>query len=271
MSIVIAWTCLTLLVGHDPSELPTVATDRPDATNGTNTVLPGVWKLEAGLDAVPPRRVGDPEAPPLSVPMTLRIGVVDHVELRLFDGDPLPWFDARGRGGDGISIAAKLRLLDVTAGSRRPSLGLQPYVSIPSFHPSTWHGAAFGLIGLWTQPLTSWLAFDANASLEVDAPRRGVDALGSLLSVSMQVIASSRFIPYAEVYGLVDWREPEASVVAVDAGLVMVAARRLSFDVAARVDVVAEQPEVGVLAGIAVILTDGIRWRSRLRRRPLAR
>lgn len=264
---------LAMLVGGDPSdhELPTVATDRPDATNGTTTVAPGVWKLEAGIDVVPSGLVGDPEVPPLGVPTTLRIGIADHIELRLFDGDPLPWTDSRGRGGDGLSIGAKWRLLDVVRGRRRPSLGLQPYVTFPSYHPQTWQDTRLGLIGLWTQPLASWLAFDANASLEVDMPGGSADALGSLLSVSMQVIASSRFIPYAEIYGLVEWREPSASVLAVDAGLVMIAARRLSFDFAVRADVVAEQPEYGVLAGLAVILADGIRWRSRLRRLPKQR
>lgn len=270
MSILVAWLCLAEPVEHDPSELPTVATDRPDATNGTTTAAPGVWKLEAGVDMVPPR-VGDPGAPPLGVPMTLRIGVVDHIELRLFDGDPLPWLDARGRGGGGVSLGAKVRLTDVVHGTRRPSLGLQPYFSFPSFHPQTWLDTKVGLIGLWTQPVAPWLAFDANASLEVDLPGGSSNELGSLLSVSMQVIASHRFIPYAEVYGLVDWRSPESSVVAVDAGLVMVVARRLSFDVAARTDVFAERPEYGLMAGLAVILVDGMRWRAHVRRHGMHR
>ena len=34
------------VVPHDTSDdLPTVATDRPDVTNGTVTAAPGVWKL----------------------------------------------------------------------------------------------------------------------------------------------------------------------------------------------------------------------------------
>ena len=41
------------------------------ATNGTTTAAPGVWKLEAGVDIVPPR-VGDPGAPPLGVPGRIR-------------------------------------------------------------------------------------------------------------------------------------------------------------------------------------------------------
>lgn len=267
MSLLVAWLCLAAPVEH---ELPTVATDRPDATNGTTTAAPGVWKLEAGVDMVPPR-VGDPSASPLGVPMTLRIGVVDHIELRLFDGDPLPWLDSRGRGGGGVSLGAKVRLTDVVHGTRRPSLGLQPYFSFPSFHPQTWLDTKVGLIGLWTQPVAPWLAFDANASLEVDLPGGQSDELGSQLSVSMQVIASHRFIPFAEVYGLVDWRSPEGSVVAVDAGLVMVVARRLSFDVAARTDVIAERPEYGLMAGLAVILVDGMRWRAHVRRHGMHR
>ena len=261
---------MAMLAEHDPSELPTVATDRPDATNGTTTAAPGVWKLEAGVDVVPPR-VGDRSAPPLGVPMTLRIGVVDHIELRLFDGDPLPWLHSRGRGGEGVSLGAKVRLTDVVAGRRRPSLGVQPYFTFPSFHPQTWLDTKVGLIGLWTQPVASWLAFDANASLEVDLPGGATSELGSLLSVSAQVIASSRFIPYAEIYALMDWRSPGDSVVAVDAGLVMVVARRLSFDVAARSDVVAEQPEYGLMAGLAVILVDGLRWKAHVRRHGMHR
>lgn len=264
MPIALTAVCLAVLVmSEPPEELPTVATDRPDVTNGTITAAPGVWKLEAGIDVVPRGRVGDSGAPPLGVPMTLRIGVVDHIELRLFDGDPLPWLDARGRGGEGVSFGAKVRLLDVVHGRRRPSLGVQPYIALPSYHPQTWGDTRMGLIGLWTQPLAPWLAFDANVGLEAGVLRGSVDALGSLLSMSVQVIASHRFIPYAEVYGLVDWLEPGSSVVAVDAGLVMITARRLSFDLAARADVVAEQPEYGVLAGMTVMLSDGHWWRAR--------
>ena len=208
----------------------------------------------------------DPEAPPLGVPMTMRIGVVEHIELRIFDGDPLPWLHARGRGGEGVSFGAKVRLLDVIPGRRRPSLGIQPYIAFPSFHPQTWSDVKLGLIGLWTQPLASWLAFDANAGIEAAVLGGSVDALDSLLSLSIQVTASHRFIPYAEVYGLVDWREWGSSVVAVDAGLVMIVARRLSFDFAARADVVADQPEYGLLTGMTVMLSDGHRWRAHLRR-----
>lgn len=257
-----------MIASSDPNELPMVATDRPDATNGTFTVAPGVWQLEAGIDAVLPARVGDPEGPPLAVPVTLRIGITERIEVRTFDGDPLPWLDARGRGGQGVALGAKVRLLDVIPGRRRPSLGLQPYVSLPSFHPRSWLGTKLGVIGLWTQPLTSWLAFDANASLELGVPADPTGTLGSLLSVSAQVTASSRFIPYAEVYALMDWRDHANTVLAVDAGLVIIVRRRLSFDVAARADVVAEQPAYGVLGGISVILADGIRWRSRSRHRP---
>lgn len=270
MSIVIAATLLELLAGPNVDDLPTVATDRPDATNGTFTVAPGVWQLEAGMDVVPVA-VGDLEAPPLAVPVTLRIGLTERIELRTFDGDPLPWLDIRGRGGDGLSLGAKVRLIDVVPGRRRPSLGLQPHVSWPSFHPQSWHGTKLGLIGLWTQPVASWLAFDVNTSLELGVPGDPERTLGSLVSLSTQVTASSRFIPYAEVYGWVDWRSPASSTVAVDAGIVMVPARRLSFDLAARADVVAEQPEYGLLGGISVILTDGIMWRSRSRRRPMSR
>lgn len=276
VAVVPTWGLLAMLVTSDPPEppavphdtsedLPTVATDRPDVTNGTITAAPGVWKLEAGIDVALLGRA-DPEAPPLGVPMTMRIGVVEHIELRIFDGDPLPWIDARGRGGEGVSFGAKVRLLDVIPGRRQPSLGIQPYIAFPSYHPQTWVDAKLGLIGLWTQPLAPWLAFDANAGIEAGVLGGSVDALGSLLSMSMQVTASHRFIPYAEVYALVDWREWGSSVVAVDAGLVMIVARRLSFDFAARADVVAEQPEYGLLTGMTVMLSDGHRWRARLRR-----
>lgn len=105
---------------------------------------------------------------------------------------------------------------------------------------------------------------DANASLELGV----AGEVGSLFSVSAQVTASHRFIPYAEVYALVDWRDHANTVLAMDAGLVMVVVRRLSFDFAARADVVAEQPAYGVLGGLSVILADGISGRSRSRRRP---
>ena len=56
-----------------------------------------------------------------------------------------------------LSLGAKVRLTDVVHGTRRPSLGLQPYFSFPSFHPQTWLDTRVGLIGLWTQPVAPWL------------------------------------------------------------------------------------------------------------------
>jgi hypothetical protein len=252
-----------MVMGDGSPELPTVATDRPDATNGTFTVAPGVWQLEAGMDVVPPGRSNNPQKPPLAVPFTLRIGITERIELRTFDGDPLPWLDASGRGGEGLSLGAKVRLNDLVPGTLRPSLGLQPYVSLPSFHPQTWPGAELGVIGLWTQPLTRWLLFDINASIEVGAPGRLQRSFGSLLSMSVLLEVFPRFVPYAETYALVDWRDHDGTVLAVDAGVVFLASRRISFDVAARADVVAAQPEYGLLGGISVILADGVRWRSR--------
>lgn len=263
MALALTGTWLALLVASEPVDLPTVVTDRPDVTNGTFTVSPGVWQLEAGMDVVPSGRLGDAEEPPIAVPMTLRIGLTERVELRTFDGDPLPWLDARGRGGEGLSLGAKVRLLDMVPGRRRPSLGFQPYVSLPSFHPQTWLGAELGMIGLWTQPLTSWLLFDANASIELGAPSRQERTLGSLLSVSLLVEAFPRVVPYAEAYALVDWWDHDGTVLAVDAGVVLIAKRRLAFDLAARADVVATQPEYGLIGGITVILADGVRWRRR--------
>lgn len=260
-----------MLAGHDPTELPTVTADRPDATNGTFTVAPGVWQLEAGMDlVVPPAATSDPERAPLAVPFTLRIGISERIELRTLDGDLLPWLHPRGRGGEGRALGAKVRLLDTLPGRRRPSLGLQPYAAWASWNPRTWQGTALGVVGLWTQSLASWLAFDVNASLDLGVPGHP-GPLASLFSISTQVTASSRFVPYAEVYALVDWRNRAATVLAVDAGLVMIIRRRVGFDLAARSDVIAEQREYGLLGGISVILADGIRWRSRSRRSPSPR
>jgi hypothetical protein len=261
--IVLTTTWLALLAGSDPSELPTVTTDRPDQTNGTFTVAPGVWQLETGMDVVPPGRVGDQEPPPLAVPVTLRIGVSERIELRTFDGDPLPWLGTRGRGSPGLALGAKVRLLDFVPGRHRPSLGLQPYISFPSFHPRTWLGTEVGVVGLWAQPIAPWLVLDINASLELGTPGHLKRTLGSLLSASAQITVSHRFVPYAEIYSLVDWRDQADTILAVDAGLVIVVQRRLSFDVAARADVVAARRELGMIAGITVILVDGLAWRDR--------
>lgn len=264
MTTALGVACLTMFAMSEPSELPTVTADRPDATNGTFTVAPGVWQLEAGMDlVVPPGRTSGSERSPLAVPFTLRIGISERIELRTLDGDLEPWLHPRGRGGEGLALGAKVRLLDVVPGRRRSSLGLQPYVAWPSWNPRTWPGVELGLVGLWTQPVAAWLAFDANASLDLGVPGHPERPLGSRFSVSAQVTASSRFIPYAEVYALVDWRDRAGSVLAVDAGLVMVIARRLGFDLAARADVIAEEPEYGLLGGISVILADGVAWRRR--------
>lgn len=255
-----SFVALALLFAPAP---PTVATDAPDQTNGTFTVAPGAWQAELGLDATLPGSGAVERQVSLHLPTTLRVGLSHRVELRLFDGEPLWRVDPNDRVGGDTAFGFKIRFNDLHEGSRRPSFGIQPYVSFPTLRVlHDLESAALGTVLLWTQPVTRWLVFDANLGLELGIDR-GAMPLWTFAAISAQITASHRWIPYAEIYADVPWQRADTLELGCDAGLVVVATRRLAFDVAGRATLLAPGPDYGIIAGLAVLLADGRRWRHR--------
>lgn len=242
--------------------LPRVATDRPDVANSTITMAPGVWQLELGLDAtVYSRR--PPDGLPLGVPSSLRIGVHRRVEVRAFDGDPVPLLEGGNRDTGGLSFGIKARFNDPVPGTRIPSFGLQLY-GVRSLGRRGLRPPAFGAVVIWTQQLVDWFFFDLNLGAEVvpidDYHQASVTSLAAFSGV---FDVHHRIDPYMEVYGLLGRAISGGGLLGADAGLILKVTRRIAIDVAARTGLLAHHRDVGVMAGITWLLADGSQRRRR--------
>src|SRR6266508_1030312 len=121
----------------------TVEPDRPDISNSTHTVPVRALQVELGLayarfhDETTERR--------LALQTTLRTGLTDRLEVRL-DSEPLVRVqeDTDEVGLGDIALGVKTRVFEPAAGQRWPTLGLQPFVKIPTARTPTGSGRLDG-------------------------------------------------------------------------------------------------------------------------------
>jgi hypothetical protein len=119
--------------GSEP-KLPELETDRPDITEASTVVMPGVWQLETGLlfqsDRIDPTTAHDVSAPNV----LLRLGVAPRLELRIdaegFVEESLSTpGTARASGVSDVELAIKYKLFD------QEQVGLDiaiiPLISLP--------------------------------------------------------------------------------------------------------------------------------------------
>jgi hypothetical protein len=241
--------------------IPPVSSDAPDYSNGTVTIPPGAVQAEVGVDVTLPGSGLVERQVPVHVPTTLRIGLTDKIELRLFEGEPVLVEDRNRRVGGDTAFGLKIRFNEYAPHTRKPSFGIQPFVEFATLRlAKDIDTLALGATLLWTQTVTRWLVFDANLGGELGVRERDIPFLG-FAAISWQIVASERWIPYAELYVEMPSHAPETIDFGGDAGLVAVVRPRLALNAAARVTFLAEGADYGVLAGVAVRLADGDRWR----------
>lgn len=241
--------------------IPPVSSDAPDYSNGTVTIPPGAVQAEIDVDVTLPESGGVEREVPVHVPTTLRIGLTENMELRLFEGEPVLVEDRNRRVGGDTAFGLKIRWGDYAPHTRKPSFGIQPFVEWSTLRlAKDIDSLALGATLLWTQTVTRWLVFDANLGGELGVGERDIPLLG-FAAISWQFVASERWIPYAELYVEL----PVEAVATVDfggdAGLVVVVNDRFALNMAARATFVAQGPDYGLAAGLAVRLLDGVRWR----------
>lgn len=252
---------LVLTAAWASAPLPPVSSDAPDYSNGTVTMPPGVVQAEIGVDVTLPGSGVVERSVPLHVPTALRIGLTDRMELRAFEGEPVLREDRNRRVGGDTAFGLKIRFDDGPYTSRRPSFGIQPYFSTSTIRMlRDIDTLALGANILWTQSVTRWLVFDANLGAELGVGDPQIPVSG-FAAISWQVVASTRWIPYAEIYVELPIHAPETVDFGGDAGLVVVVLPRVALNAAARVTFLAEGPDYGILGGLAVRLADGVRWR----------
>ena len=108
--------------------IPPVSSDAPDYSNGTVTIPPGAVQAEIGVDVTLPGSGLVERQVPVHIPTTLRIGLTDKIELRLFEGEPVLVEDRNRRVGGDTAFGLKIRFNEYAPHTRKPSFGIQPFV-----------------------------------------------------------------------------------------------------------------------------------------------
>lgn len=228
--------------------------DRPNVANSTATVPAGAVQLEAGADV---RVHGKTRADSFRVaaPLTVRIGVHDRAELRLFDGDPYRWsqgtLGARQQGE--ISLGAKVKLWERERGTK-VSIGLQPQLLPVAPHTNAIFWAPLpALVLLHSVEPGDW-HLDLNLGFKTKVTRHGrcCDVEGLLAASLARSLAEERVCLWAETYARLSLAEHQLSEISGDAGIMVRPTRRLGIDVAAIVGQAGGEFEVAVTGGLSV-------------------
>jgi hypothetical protein len=251
-----ALACALALVaarGAAAAEGDALDPDRPDVSSSARTVGAGRVQLETGVLAERTRLAGAPTERRLAAEMLLRIGLGEHLELRV-DGEPI----VRLRGADDATdvgdfrIGAKWRFFD--GGDGAPMLALVPSVKLPTAPTPIGSGKAdYAVVLVASFELPADFALDANAGLAANGQTR---PSGHLLQALVSASLSRKLGPALNAFGEVfyDSREEWSGrdQVGIDAGVVWTVRPNIALDAAVGTSLYGRVPDVFVRAGGSV-------------------
>jgi hypothetical protein len=248
---VIALLLALLLAKEDPGR---VMPDRPNMANSTEIVAPGAVQFEAGIDAQVHGYAREDRFR-VSVPQSIRVGLVKDLELRIFDGDPVRalagQLGARQQGE--VDVGAKLRLWARETGAR-PSLGLQ-WLMIPANRRAgaTFRGLLPGLVFIVDVEPGDW-HIDLNAGLKMHKTDAGgcCDAEAMVAASVGRSFLDERVLVWGELYSRADVARGTLTELSGDAGVIVTATRRLAVDAGLLLGKADDAFVVAVLAGMSL-------------------
>lgn len=240
-----------LFAGGDPW---TINPERPTVSNTAKTMPFRGVELGLGVDAQVHGLARSDEFR-VSVPLTVRIGLHDRVELRLFDGDPWRWINAhtsaRQRGD--LTVSLKLRLAE-REGRTRVTVSLQPSLTpMPPFGGAEFWAPLPGLLLLTTLERGDW-NFDLNLGPRLKPDQgRCCGASNFLALAASRGFLDDRLRVWAEAYLRLDLPTFRIGELAGDVGLYVTVARRVAFDAGVLVGAAERTFVVTVLGGMSVL------------------
>jgi hypothetical protein len=185
----------------------------------------------------------------------LRAGITDQIEVRL-DINPIVWLkDADSSTGLGnITFAAKYRFFDAPEGSRWPSLGVLPFVKLPSARsPIGSERVDFGGAALASFDLPWQLSLDVNLGLTGIGQTEGASLLlQETASAALGRQISYRFSAYGELFYSSPSERHTRDVVGFDAGVQYLILPRVAVDMAVQVARGTPGPDFAVRAGLSM-------------------
>jgi len=228
--------------------------DRPDLSASARTVSRGAVQLESGGLYQRTSRAGARAERRLAVEASVRVGVLDWLELRL-DGEPFVRLrgEEQETGHGDAAVAAKVGLWQPPPGSRRPALALLPFVKLPlADEPIGTERPDGGVTAIATFALPADFGLDVNARLAAVSQRRP----GGVLLQAFTSASLSRALGPVSVFGEFFFStrdERDAGDEAgVHAGLVYVLAPSVAVDASLLTSVVGRAPDYAVRAGLTV-------------------
>jgi outer membrane putative beta-barrel porin/alpha-amylase len=227
--------------------------DRPDVSNSTGTVGPGVFQLETGVEYARTSVAARAAERRFALQMALRAGLTDRLELRL-EGEPLVALrgadDATGLGD--LTVALKYRVLDAVDGA--PALGILPFVTLPVAEaPIGSERPDFGVVLLADFELPWELALTVNAALVgLGQSRPSGFLFQGLASASLSREVAKSVSAFVEIfYASPDEREGR-HMVGADAGVVWTVARDVALDAAVATSLKGPAPDYALRTGVSV-------------------
>jgi hypothetical protein len=229
--------------------------DRPDVTNGTNIVDPGLLQLEIGVQHT---RMGTQRN--AGTPLTFRMGLFDWLEARAGTDGFLHQSDSgvSVNGMGNVQIGAKVRLFADPGGI--PILSILPTVNLPVASESKGLGSGDADV---TVALLTGTDLGSNSRLDVNY---GIGAIGAgggrphftqhLVAASLSYDVTPRFSPYVEAYGFSRQDPDGGAVLVADMGFIQSFSPRLALDGGAGFGLTQDAPDVSVFVGVSVVLGD---------------
>ena len=245
-----------------PPELPEVTKappsalsdpDRPDVTNGTHIVAPGLVQVEFGglysRDA--------PGQGTANSPFTVRIGVSRWFEARVGADGLLSQStgDLRTTGFGDVQLGAKLRLWSDPGGA--PVLSILPTISLPTANTSD--ALVSGDVDYTVALLTGT---DIGSRGHVDV-NYGIGAIGAghglphfsqhLLSASVSAAVTDRWNPYGEVFWFSRTDPDGDAETSFDTGVIYELGAHYAIDGGVQVGIGGPAANFAVFAGVSVV------------------
>ncbi len=231
----------------------TVEPDRPDISNSTHAVPVGALQVELGLEYARFRN-GTTERR-LALQTTLRTGLTDRLEVRL-DSEPLVRVqeDSDDVGLGDLALGVKARVFEPGEGQRWPTLGLQPFVKIPTARTPVGSGRLDGgFLVLADQDLPGELQLTVNAGLVVLGQPHGA-LLQGLTAASLSREFSDRLSPFLELFFASREERDGHDTVGLDVGAFYRVTRRMAVDAAAEMTLNRHRPDYALRTGVSWLI-----------------
>lgn len=231
-----------------------IVTDRPSVSTNANTIAPGAVQIETGGGYAHTSIGGSTALQEYTIDLTLRVGVLERLELRL-DGQPL--VVARGAqddtGNGDLALQAKWRFLDSAEGRWWPALAVLPFLRLPvSTSPHGVNVPNFGVVGIASFSLPWKLGLDANLGVGAVAQRpSGYRAQGAA-SAALSRELGEQWSTYAEVFFASAAESGARDAAGFDAGVQFFVTRYLALDAAGQTALAGRGPDYAFRAGLSV-------------------